>query len=366
MDREGWKAVALIVGTQIGAGVLGLPYAIKGLGFFWGATAIFTGGILMLLTALFLLEAFYRTNPHFHLFDLMEYYFGRLGAIIFWILLVVAAYGALSAYLDGMSEALYHLFSVPVLWTGLFLWLLLTFIVLKGLKLSSTVESAAVVLLLLLFLVTILWALPYIHFYHVPLSKAGYDVFFTAMSIAIFAYFMHLIVPEVIRLTKSKRTAAEAIYTAFIITITTYILFSLAVIGVLGKNTPEISVFGLVKVFGSYFAPIAYLIPLFTMFTSFIGVSLGAADMTKEFLRRRDASVFLVVLPPVIFFLLGTSFFSALFIGSVALVLAGGIIPSILAIKMKRSRLLPYRKLVAEIALFIFSLVLLWDLLPLH
>ena len=282
VEAEEWKAVALIIGTQIGAGVLSLPFAIKGLGFFWGTVSILFASILMFLTALFLLEALYVTNPNYHLFDLMEHHFGKVGALTFLTIIVLAVYGALSAYLQGMSEALYYLLGTPITWVGILLWALLSYVVFKGLKFSSTVETAAVFLMGLLFFVTFLWAVASgLKIYHIPLDKAGITTFFTAFSVAVFAFFTHLVIPEVIRITRSKMKAVRAISIAFALTTLIYVLFSLAVIGILGDKTPEVSVFGLVDIFGTYFAPIAYLIPIFTMLTSFVGVSLGTPDMVR-------------------------------------------------------------------------------------
>jgi len=365
VDREEWKAVALVIGTQIGAGVLGLPYAIKGLGFFWGSVAILTGSLLMLLTALFLLEALYQTNPNYHLFDLVEHHFGRPGAIFFWLTLLLAGYGALTAYLDGMSQSLNQLLGLPLLPTGILLWSVLSYVIVRGLRFSSAVEAAAVFLLLLLFGVVVLWALPLVKPYHVPLSPENLKLFFSAVVVSIFAFFAHLVIPEVLKLVRSRERAARVIYNAFAITTAVYVLFSLAVIGVLGENTPEISVFGLVDVFGEYFAPIAYLIPLFTMLTSYVGVGLGLRDMTREFLRKELYTFFAVLVPPALLFLLGVGFFLAVYLGSLALTLAGGIVPSLLAIKLRRKGIIPYRRLVGELSLLFFLLVLLWSLLPL-
>ncbi len=362
MGKEYWKAVALVVGTQIGAGVLGLPYAIKGLGFFWGSVSILLAGFLMMLTALFLVEALYRTNPNYHLFELVEHHFGRTGGIVFMFLIVLAVYGALTAYLSGMSESLNRLLGLDTLWTGILLWAVLSYAVVRGLRFSSAVESAAVTLLLILFGVVLLWSIPYITPYHIPLTEAQLDAFFTAFTVSVFAFFAHLIIPEVVKIVRSKETAARVIYHSFIITSLVYVLFSLSVIGVLADSTPEISIFGLVDVFGAVFSPIAYLIPLFTMFTSFLGVALGTTDMLREFLRKRVISASIVLVPPLVAFLLGYRFFGSIVFGSLGLILAGGVVPSLLLIKLKRSRMIPYRVWIAGLSLIVFVFVFLWDL----
>ncbi len=361
MEREVWKAVALLVGTQIGAGVLGLPYAIKGLGVFWGGVTILVAGVLMLLTALFLVESLYVTNPRYHLFDLIEHHFGRAGAVVFLILVVLAVYGALSAYLEGMGEALHNLVGGNTVVWGVLLWALLSLVVVAGLRTSANVETAAVALLILLFGLTVLWSIPYLKPYHVPISWERIGDLVTAFSVAVFAYFVHLSLPEAVRLVKDKRSVVDAIYKAFIITAAIYTLFSIAVISVLGENTPEISIFGLVNVFGPFFGLIAYLVPLFAMLTSFIGVGLGTVDMTTEYVGKRWLALLLILLPPLFIFLLGASFFGSILLGSLALVLAGGVVPSLLIIKIKRAKLIPHRVLVAVFTLLVFLFVFLWE-----
>ena len=365
MERDVWRAVALLVGAQIGAGVLGLPYAIKDLGFFWGGFTIVLAGVVMMATALFLVEALYSTNPHFHLFDLVEEHFGRLGAVLFLLFLLVSIYGALSAYLDGMGQSINHLTGIDATQASVVLWLLLSAVVVLGLRTTANTEAGAVILLLILFALTVLWAVPYVKPYFHVLTENKLKAFASAFSVAVFAFFVHLTVPEAVRLVKKKKPTVEAVYNAFIITIAVYVLFSLSVIGVLGNKTPQISVFGLVDVFGPYFAIIAYLIPLVTMLTSFVAVGLGAVDMLTEALRLRWLALILVLLPPLIIFLLGLDFFHSILLGSIGLLLAGGIVPSLLVIKMKRGGIIPHRTAVAYASLILFLSVLLWTLISL-
>ena len=362
MVQEKWKTVALLTGTQIGAGVLGLPYAIKGLGFFWGTTAILLASLLTYITALFLVDALYRTNPNYHLFELVEHHYGPIGSYLFTLFILISAYGAMTAYLVGMGESIQYFIHVSAVIDAVVLWALLSYTIYAGIRLSSDVESAGTFLLVLLFLITILWAIPFIKPYHVPISAQNLSLFFTAVSVSIFAFFIHLIIPEAVRSLRNKKEVAEALGITFLISTTIYILYSLAVIGVLGDKTPEISIFGLVPIFGSIFGPIAYLRPLLTMLTSFLGVGLGSMDMLSEFIRKKYISASIVLVPPLLMYLLHVSFFQSLVFGAVGLILAGGIVPSLLVLTMKRRRVVSYRVWLAGLTLFIFTLILIWEL----
>ncbi len=326
--------MALLVGTQIGAGVLGLPAVIKNLGFFWGAMTILAAGLLLYLTALYTVDALYKINPNVHLAELVEMGLGRRWSILFALFLLIATWGALTAYLNGMSEALTFFIDGNKFVLGVILWLILSTIVVLGLKVSSEVESAAVFLMLLLFGLTILWALPFLKPYHINIERA-LPFIPKAFGVAVFAYFAHLVIPEVIKLERDRRRVVSAVGLGFAITATVYTLFSLATIGVMGENVPDIAVFGLAKVFGSLYAPIAYTIPLLTMLTSFIGIGTGMSDMLVEVIRRKSFALTLTLLPPIIFFISGLNFQGALVVGSLGLLMAGGIIPSLLSIKLR-------------------------------
>lgn len=326
--------MALIVGTQIGAGVLGLPAAIKHLGFFWGTTTILLAGLLLYLTALYTVDALYRINPNIHLAELVELSLGKRWSTLFTIFLLIASWGALTAYLNGMSEALANYVNGERLVLGVILWMVLTVIVAMGLKVSSEVESAAVFLMIFLFGLTVLWAIPFLKPYHVGIEKA-LPYIPQAFGVAVFAFFAHLVIPEVIRIERDKKKVITTVGLGFAITASVYILFSLAAIGVMGENVPDIAVFGLAKVFGHLYAPIAYAIPLLTMLTSFIGIGTGMSDMLIEIIRRRALALGITLFPPVMFFISGLSFHSALVIGSLGLLMAAGIIPALLSIKTR-------------------------------
>ncbi len=330
MSLDFFRAVALLVGTQIGAGVLGLPYFIKDLGFLWGSLAILLAGIVMYLTALFLIEALYRTNPRYHLFELVEHYFGNRASVAFLIAMLLSVYGALSAYISGISEVF---FSDNSYYTavGIITWLILSFVVVKGLKFSSNTELAAVISLLILFFSSILLSIPFVKPY-----PGNLDIkwFFLAFLASIFAFYMHLVIPEVIKLLKDKEKVIKAVAVSFEITVLLYIAFSLSVIGVLGKQTPELSIEGIASFLGPPADIILELIAVFAMATSFIGVSVGASDMVREYVRKKHISYIVVLIPPLLSFLLGSTFASSIILGALGLVISSGIMPPLIMLKL--------------------------------
>ncbi len=328
MDRK-WRATALVVGTQIGAGVLGLPYAIKGLGPFLGALAIVLGAFLSLATALLVIEALAVSGPRHHYFSLVKERFGEKIGYAAVVLFLLSAMGALTAYTAGIGEVIADVLPVDARYTSIVAWALLSIVVFLGLRTSSRVELVLSSLMVLLFLGVVAYYLPMASFEEaefvpdIPLS-----VFVTAVVVSIFAFFSHIVIPDVVRIAGSPADATEALWRAYIVTSSIYIAFALTVVGVLGEETPEIAIIALDELY-----PWVNLIPILTMATSFIGVGTGAMDMLKEIVGKRVLSWLFVVIPPLLFFLSGSTFFNAILTSSIPMLIIGGLIPPLLVLK---------------------------------
>ncbi len=328
-----WEAVFLLVGTQIGAGILGLPKVVAGLGTFWGSAAIFLAGVLTLFTAIFLLEALYQTNPRYHIYDLSRHYLGKIG-IILTLAVLYSGYGALTAYIGGMAEILESLFGIPAVVGGVAFWIIFGAIVYRGLKLSGVTEEALNLFMLLLLATIVVWVVPHSSTYVRPFDLSK---FFTAFSVAVFAFFGHVVIPEIAREFRNPYKSAAVVVTAFSITLLVYLVFSLSIAGVTKENTTDIATEGLIPILGKYFALVAYTFPVLTISTSFIGVGLGQVDILREMIRNRHVAWILALLPPLLLFVLGfRAFVETIFLSSLGLLIAGGILPPILFILSRR------------------------------
>src|SRR3990167_1848687 len=74
-----WIAITSLIGTIIGAGILGLPYVISQVGLFYGAILIVLLGLAFLGINLFLGEIVLRTNGKHQLTGYAEKYLGPKG-----------------------------------------------------------------------------------------------------------------------------------------------------------------------------------------------------------------------------------------------------------------------------------------------
>ena len=111
----------MIVGTNIGAGVLSIAYASSKAGFlpllFW----LVLVGSLTTITMLYVAESTLRTRAHLQLSGLAKRYVGGSGARLMFASVCVNSVGALTAYMTGSGKLLQSLFGIsPALGSLLF------------------------------------------------------------------------------------------------------------------------------------------------------------------------------------------------------------------------------------------------------
>lgn len=115
------EGVSMIVGTNIGAGVLSIAYASSKAGFlpllFW----LVLVGSLTTVTMLYVAESTLRTRKHLQLSGLSKRYVGSFGALMMFLSVCVNSVGALTAYMTGSGKLLHSLFGIsPALGSVLF------------------------------------------------------------------------------------------------------------------------------------------------------------------------------------------------------------------------------------------------------
>ena len=145
--RKTILALATLIGTMIGAGILCIPYVVMKSGFAISLVHIFVIALLIMITMLYLGEVALRTNHSFQLTGYAEKYLGKKGKIAMMFALGFGIYAALLAYLLGVGESFSFLFyntSSHTLYFGIVFWLLLSIISYYGLKALESGEFIGV------------------------------------------------------------------------------------------------------------------------------------------------------------------------------------------------------------------------------
>ncbi|MBL7148361.1 MAG: amino acid permease, partial [Nanoarchaeota archaeon] len=278
MKRGVYEAIATLVGTIIGAGVLGIPYVISKSGFLIGIFHIVVIGLAVLMVNLFLGEVVLRTKGDHQLTGYAEKYLGKFGKILISLTMMFGIYGALIAYLIGGSESLSAIFSGPVFYyfIGYFVVMSgLVFIGLKAIKKSEFILSG-----LILFIVLIISLVGFTKINFNNLVSVNFSYFFYPYGVMMFAFLGMAAIPEMKEeLANNKKRLKKAIIIGSLIPLIVYILFAFIVVGVTGENTSKIATLGLSNVFGWQIVLFGNLFALFAVSTGFLALGLALKGM---------------------------------------------------------------------------------------
>lgn len=107
------EGIGMIVGANIGAGVLSLAFGAKNAGWpilvFWVVVA----GILTTITMLYVAETTLRTKKRLQLSGLAEKYIGKVGSWLMFFAVVANSLGAMIAYTSGSGQILSDFLNIP-------------------------------------------------------------------------------------------------------------------------------------------------------------------------------------------------------------------------------------------------------------
>ncbi len=338
-----WIATSTLVGTTIGAGILGIPYVVAKAGVLYGFFLIILFGLAFMFLNLALGEVVLRTKGIHQLTGYAEAYLGFLGKIVMALALMISIYGALSAYVIGEGIALYSLFSdsnmvsyfglSPVVFSVLFFVVAGT-VVLLGLKATGRLE-----LLLVGLLVMVVVFMGGVSFSSLNFSaflwfdfSSGWLVFFLPWGVIMFA-FMGAPAIAVMREELGSRTQVlkRAIMIGTLIPLLVYLLFTIVVVGIVGVDTlsnlgpdSRMATVALSLYSNPIFSVLATVISILAMFTSFLNLSHALLAMyERDFGVERKVAVLCVWIIPLVVLFAGLGSFVSIIGWAGAL--AGGV-----------------------------------------
>jgi tyrosine-specific transport protein len=77
MKLDNLTGLLLFAGTLIGAGILGLPYALSKSGFLGGTAILFLGAFFSYLTAMYIVQLVFMESSEVSLYTIFRRYLGR-------------------------------------------------------------------------------------------------------------------------------------------------------------------------------------------------------------------------------------------------------------------------------------------------
>ena len=327
-----YAGLAILIGTCIGAGVLGIPYVVAKAGFLVGLGYILLIGLIIIFVNLYLGEIILRTKGKHQLPGYAEKYLGKKGKVFMQFALIFGIYSAIVAYIFGIGESFSFLFfgdSSYSLLIGIVFAGFMSLLLWRGLKALKRFEKWGVgIILFLLILIVILFA-GKISFSN--LSGFDFNYLFLPFGVVLFALMSFSAMPEINFVVKDKKKFKKLLILGTSVSIIFYILFALIVVGFKGLNTPEISTLAL--------GPVFVVLGIFTMFTSYLALGNALRDHFKyDDIYKKKKAWFLAAIVPIFIFLFIKmfEFFSFAKILSIGGVVSGGMIAVLVLLMIKK------------------------------
>lgn len=323
-DHKFWFALATIIGTIVGVGIFGIPFALAQSGFLVGLFYLIFIGLLVLFVHLAYLETILRTNEPHRLVGYAAKYFGQRAKKLATSIVLVEYYGSLLVYMIIGGEFLGLIFSRWLNLSETF-WSLLFFVfgsaaIFLGIK--TVAKSEFFMTGLLLFVMGFL-----------VLKGAGgvelenlltFDVskFFLPYGVIMFSLAGSVAVPEMRQIMAGEeQKIKKAVVWGTIIPIIVYFVFSWLVVGVSGAQTSEEAIRGLVPFLGKEVILLGSIFGILAIFTSFIVLGLNLKKVYQfDWRLKKNLSFLLVCVVPLVLFLAGLKNFILIigFLGAVA------------------------------------------------
>jgi len=298
-----WEATALLV--PIGAGVLGIPYAVAQVGLFIGILyIIILGGIMMALNLL-VGEIMVRTKGKKQLVGLAKRYLGTTGQVFMSVIIYLGLFGTLVVYIIGIGESLATIFSGGAFFWSTVFFLLGSIVIFIGLRTIKKIEFLLILGVLVIVGVIAIFSTPYVALPHITYTNWGALLF--PYGVILFAFHGTTSIPEAHSLLIHKsHILKKAFIYAMLIAMCIYAVFAVIVVGVTGTQTTGIATIGLGLAIGPSMLLFGNLFAVLAMGSSFLMVGVALRDsFVWDIKIPQTLASFLVCGIPFLIFLLG-------------------------------------------------------------
>ncbi|MEX0595913.1 MAG: aromatic amino acid transport family protein, partial [Candidatus Paceibacterota bacterium] len=243
------KAVTILTGTIIGAGVLAIPYSIYIAGYWLGILYLIILGIVMIVLNLMLGEVVLRTKKNLHIPEIIKLYLGKRGYILVLIAMGTLIYGGMSAYIRGAGDIMNRIIPASSFNWSIVFFAMGTYFIVKGLKFVSQwniVFVSGMVLIIITIWMKAIYSqnIDWNQFNLQPTTslKAALQPY----GAILFSYFGVIAIPHIKTILGKKSDQMESvIQLGVLVPILLYSVFVSLVIGVAGQDITPLAVISL-------------------------------------------------------------------------------------------------------------------------
>jgi len=321
------KAILILSGMIIGVGMFGIPFSFAKAGFLIGTLELFIlTGVVMLLHILYG-EIIMATPSTHRLPGYVSLHLGSAWGKTAGLFSIFGIAGSLLAYIVIGAGFLQEIMRHIIPGSNTFIWALaLTagagILALYPLKKEAKINGALTVVLLGLILFLSAKLFPYVNLDNLWVARA--ENFFIPYGVLIFALSGSAAIPDVVSLLqKKKKGIRTAIVAGTLLPGFLYFIFSLAVIGSVGKNVSPEAIQGLKLIFSEKIIILGSIIGFLAVATSFFTLSRYLKELLQlDFAIPKALAWASAIWVPFFFYMLGFDNFLAI-IGIVGVVSGG-------------------------------------------
>ncbi len=295
-------SVLLIVGTSIGAGMLGLPIAAAQLGFFGSLVLLLVCWFVMTAGAFLILEVNLWLPQNTNLITMAKVTMGPIGQIISWITYLLLLYSLLCAYIVGGSDLLHHLLltsgiNIPV-WASCILFTsIFGFVVYFGIRSVDYVNRGLMFFKLGAYIILVILMATYVSLDKLTEGDFHYITSASAITVTATAFGFAIIIPSLrVYFAGDIKKLKMAIIIGSIIPLICYIAWDAVIMGIIPLSG-EYSLVSILHSTGSTGdlvatldsavekSSVTFFVKIFTsicVLTSFLGVSLCLTDFLAD------------------------------------------------------------------------------------
>lgn len=338
-------ALAVLIGTTVGAGIFGIPYVIARSGIIPGFFYFFILGGAVLLLHLFFGEIVLSTREKHRLPGYSQKYLGNWGKILITLSTIIGIIGALLAYTiiggDFLKIIISPFLNLSSFYLSLIFWAVLSYFIFRGIKSIAPAELLMNIAFFFIIFLIFLFAFPKLNLQNFTLINVSH--IFLPYGVILFAFAAWAAIPEMGEILKSgeeRQNYKKIIILASIIVFCLYFLFALAVIGISGQNTSEEALQGLVPVLGPKIIILGAAFGVMAIAASFLvlGNYLKNALAYDYNLSKFWAAVITCATPLILFLIGFRGFIETISLVGVLIGAIEGVIIILLFKKIKRLR----------------------------
>lgn len=307
--RNFFYAMAALVGTMVGVGVFGVPFAFAKAGFMVGFLfLLLTGGLTYIVDIIFG-EIILRTSAKHQTVGYVNLYLGPKWKKVMFFATVLSIYGAMLAYIiiagDFLGNILSEFFYLSNAAYSYYFAIILSLLLLFGIKKISKLELFLMVMFTAVVLIIFGFGVPKVDLNN--LKAVNLEFWFLPYGILLFAFAGMSAIPLQRDILEGEEYKLKKSITWSVLLVgLLYLIFAFTVVGVAGDVTSPDAITGLFDFLGNKIVILGSIFGILAVGTSFLMLGIALDEVFRwDYGLKKGLSWLLVVSPPFLLFMVG-------------------------------------------------------------